>query len=324
LILTELPPEASDASGYGLRAWIAQGCKSTKRAGWQGHRTRMTDPARAARLWLAVAVATLWLPEWLRWALPLAIVIAVSLWDDRRGVGVPMRLAAQAAAAIAWIGWTGPLPGVVLVLLMALAIMWMANLYNFMDGSDGLAAAMTLIGYAAYALAGWRANAAETPLMVAVAAATVPFLVINWPPARAFLGDVGAVPLGFLAALLGIAGWRAQWWPAWFPVLVFLPFIGDATVTLLRRLLKGNRVWEPHRDHNYQRLVRMGWGHSGTLALYSTLMLGTAGSALAALTRAPGVGYALLALWSGALIVLFASVGRDWRALNWELDANKG
>jgi hypothetical protein len=60
LILTDLPPEASDAGWYGLRAWIEQGFKITKRAGWQWHRTRMTDPARAARLWLAVAVATLW------------------------------------------------------------------------------------------------------------------------------------------------------------------------------------------------------------------------------------------------------------------------
>ena len=61
LILTDLPPEASDAAWYGLRAWIEQGFKITKRAGWQWHRTRMTDPDRAARLWLAVAVATLWL-----------------------------------------------------------------------------------------------------------------------------------------------------------------------------------------------------------------------------------------------------------------------
>jgi hypothetical protein len=61
LVLTDLPPEARDAAWYGLRAWIEPGCKITKRAGWQWHRTRMTDPERAARLWLAVAVATLWL-----------------------------------------------------------------------------------------------------------------------------------------------------------------------------------------------------------------------------------------------------------------------
>ena len=275
-------------------------------------------------IWAGVAAGTFWLPGWWLWALPLAIVVAVSLWDDRRGASVTARLAAQAAGAVAWISWTGPFPGVIPALLMILAIMWMANLYNFMDGSDGLAAAMTLIGYTAYALAAWRASVPETPLMIAVAAATVPFLIVNWPPARAFLGDVGAVPLGFMAALLGIGGWQAQWWPAWFPMLVFLPFIGDATATLLRRLLRGNRVWEAHRDHYYQRLVRMGFGHTGALAVYSALMLGTAGTALAALTRAPEAGHALLALWAVALFLLFVSVERDWRLRNGEPDANKG
>ncbi|HXX86151.1 MAG TPA: hypothetical protein VEN29_19500 [Casimicrobiaceae bacterium] len=275
-------------------------------------------------IWAGVAAATFWLPRWLPWAIPLAIVIAVSLWDDRRGVSVPLRLATHAAAAIAWIGWSGGFAGPVPTLIMVLAIVWMTNLYNFMDGSDGLAASMSLIGYGAFALAGWRAGAAETPLMIAVAAATVPFLLVNLPPARAFLGDVGAVPLGFLAAILGIGGWEAQWWPAWFPVLVFLPFVGDATVTLLRRVFAGSRVWEAHRDHYYQRLVRMGLGHSGALALYAALMLGTAGSALAALTRAPEAGYALLALWTAALLLLFASIGYDWRFLDREPDATEG
>jgi len=274
-------------------------------------------------IWAGVAAATFWLPGWLIWTVPLAMVIVVSLWDDRRGLSVPLRLAAHAAAAVAWIGWSGSLAGPVLTLVMVVVIVWMTNLYNFMDGSDGLAGTMSLIGYAAYALAGLRAGAAETPLMAAVAAATIPFLVINLPPARAFLGDVGAVPLGFLAAVLGIGGWEALWWPAWFPVLVFLPFVGDATLTLLRRLFAGRRVWEAHRDHYYQRLVRMGLGHSGALALYTALMLGTAGSALAALTRAPEAGYPLLALWAVAVLVLFASVGHDWRVLDREVDATK-
>jgi len=286
------------------------------------HHARVPHGAGIA-IWAGVAAATFWLPGWLLWAIPLGIVCAVSFWDDRRGVSVAVRLAAQVAAAVAWIVSVGSFPGAVPALLAVLAIVWMANLYNFMDGSDGLAATMTLIGYTAYALAGWRAHAAEATLMIAVAAATIPFLAVNWPPARAFLGDVGAVPLGFLAALLGVGGWRAQWWPAWFPVLVFLPFIADATATLLSRLFAGRRVWEAHRDHYYQRLVRMGFGHSGTLVLYCALMLGTAGTALAALTRAPEVGEALLALWAVALLLLFVSVGHDWRVLNGQPDANK-
>ena len=135
-------------------------------------------------------------------------------------------------------------------------------------------------------------------------------------PARAFLGDVGAVPLGFLAAAVGIAGWKAQWWPAWFAPLVFLPFIADATATILRRFFSGERIWQAHREHYYQRLVRMGFGHAGTLALYAALMLGTAGSALAALVRAPHAGNVLLVLWLAVLLGLFVAIDHAWRLRN--------
>jgi UDP-N-acetylmuramyl pentapeptide phosphotransferase/UDP-N-acetylglucosamine-1-phosphate transferase len=272
-------------------------------------------------IWAGAIAGSAWLPQPQSWLAPLLLVIAVSLWDDRSGVPVAVRLAAQVAAALAWIGFSTPLPH---ALLAVATIVWMANLYNFMDGSDGLAAAMSVIGYGAYAAAAWRAEAAEAPVMLAVAAATVPFLVLNWPPARVFLGDVGAVPLGFLAAVLGIAGWQAQWWPAWFPLLVFLPFIADATVTLVGRFISGARVWEAHRDHHYQRLVRLGFGHAGTLALYTALMLGTAVSALAALIRAPDAGGVVLALWVTVLLLLFAGIGYHWSLQDKGFDESKG
>ena len=109
-----------------------------------------------------------------------------------------------------------------------------------MDGTDGLAASMGAIGFAAYGLATGDPAAdpsgfAAAPALFALAAAIVPFLVVNRPRASMFLGDVGAVPLGFLAAVFGIAGVAGRWWPAWFPLLVFLPFIADATLTLARR-----------------------------------------------------------------------------------------
>jgi UDP-GlcNAc:undecaprenyl-phosphate/decaprenyl-phosphate GlcNAc-1-phosphate transferase len=272
-------------------------------------------------IWTGAIAGTVWLPQPQTWLAPLLLLIAVSLWDDLKGVPVAVRLAAQIAAALAWIGFSTPLPH---TLLAIAAIVWMANLYNFMDGSDGLAAAMGIIGYGAYAAAAWHAGAAAAPAMLAIAAATVPFLVLNWPPARVFLGDVGAVPLGFLAAVLGIGGWQAQWWPAWFPPLVFLPFIADATSTLLRRLVSGARIWDPHRDHYYQRLVRLGFGHAGTLALYGALMLGTAVSALAALIRAPDAGAAVLGLWTAVLLLLYAGIGYHWTLQGQGLDESKG
>jgi UDP-GlcNAc:undecaprenyl-phosphate/decaprenyl-phosphate GlcNAc-1-phosphate transferase len=264
-------------------------------------------------IWIGWCIGILWLPDAKPWLLPLGAVVIVSFFDDRRGIPAPLRLFVQLAAAVAWLWLAAPTPDPIVAATMIFAIVWVANLYNFMDGSDGLAGTMTVVGFGAYALAAFRAGSDSASTLLALAAATIPFLLANWPPARVFLGDAGSVPLGFLAAVFGIEGWRQGWWPAWFPLLVFLPFIADASATLLRRLLGGEPVWQAHRDHSYQRLVQLGLGHAGTLALYAALMIGAAISALAALARAPQAGWYLLVVWGAALALLFATVAHQWR-----------
>jgi len=261
---------------------------------------------------IAGLATSAWLAAWLA-------VAAVSLADDWRGVGAPVRLAVHGAAA-AGIGAAllgapsaGTFPAwVAAVASLALLIAWSANLFNFMDGSDGLAALMAICGFAAYGVAAGLANE-PAALYAALAAAVVPFLAVNVPPARAFMGDVGAVPLGFLAATFGIAGCRNGTWPAWFPLLVFLPFVADATVTLLRRLIGGERVLEAHRMHYYQRLHQLGAGHRGTLAIYGSLVAGTSVTAIATLAAAPAAGEWALAGWSAALAAMFAAIDYHWR-----------
>jgi UDP-N-acetylmuramyl pentapeptide phosphotransferase/UDP-N-acetylglucosamine-1-phosphate transferase len=254
-----------------------------------------------------------WLTAWLA-------VAAVSLADDWRGVRPGIRLSVQAAAAAAVTAVVlGPdrvqdvRPVDVLAHAIAIvAIMWGANLYNFMDGSDGLAAVMTICGFGAYAVAATMTGSAPE-LFLALAAATLPFLVVNLPPARTFMGDVGSVPLGFLAAALGLAGIVGGAWPGWFPLLVFLPFIADATSTLVGRLARRERVFEAHRMHFYQRLHRMGAGHRGTLQFYAVLIVATAASAVFTLARAPAAGWAVLAGWSVAIGLVFAGIDYHWR-----------
>jgi UDP-GlcNAc:undecaprenyl-phosphate GlcNAc-1-phosphate transferase len=248
------------------------------------------------------------------------LTIMVSFWDDRYGVPAWTRLLVQTMAAWLWVRLSGmPLNAFAAVL----AIVWMANLFNFMDGSDGLAVAMALIGFGAYAVAGSMAGAGEAPILWALVAAIAPCLIMNFPPAKLFMGDVGAVPLGFMAATFGISGWYEGAWPGWFPLLVFLPFVADASVTLVLRLLRGAKIWEAHREHFYQKLVQLGFGHRGTLTLYGVLMLGIAASALLALARAPSSGPALLALWSAVMALLFAAVGHYWRIRDMGFDESK-
>lgn len=272
-------------------------------------------------IWAGWFAGTLWLPGAKPWLAPLLAVIAVSLLDDQRGVHPAIRLGVQGAAAAAWV-WLAdpPLDAAVAIL----SIVWMANLYNFMDGSDGLAATMAVIGFGAYGAAAGLSGAAAAAPLLALAAATLPFLASNLPPARVTLGDVGAVPLGFLAAIFGLAGWQAHWWPAWFPMLVFLPFIADASVTLCYRLLRGARIWEAHREHHYQRLVQIGCGHGRTLALYAALMVGGAGSGLAALAWGPEKGIALVMGWGAVLALVFAAIEYHWRRRGVRFEESKG
>jgi len=237
----------------------------------------------------------------------------VSFVDDVRGLPTGARLAAHLAAAALLVWYvTTPIDPLAAALLVV-ALGWITNLYNFMDGSDGLAGGMALIGFGAYAAA--AALAGDTPLLalsVALACAAAGFLCFNFPPARLFLGDVGSVPLGFFAGAAGIVGWRDDVWPLWFPLLVFAPFIGDATLTLLRRLVRGERVWQAHREHYYQRLVRLGAGHRGTALAAYALMLVCAAAALYARDQAPAVQALAFAAACGVLVIAGAWIDVRW------------
>jgi UDP-GlcNAc:undecaprenyl-phosphate GlcNAc-1-phosphate transferase len=250
------------------------------------------------------------------WLSAYMAVAAVSLADDWRGVAPAWRLAVQAGAAAAVAASVYGAPqgaaDAAWIAALALAIVWSANLFNFMDGSDGLAATTAVVGFAAYAAAAAQADVAWAAY-AALAAAATPVLAVNFPPARAFVGDVGAVPLGFLAATFGIGGIAAGAWPPWFPVLVFLPFVADASATLLRRLWRGERVWEAHRTHYYQRLHRLGAGHRGTLAVFGAATTGTAATAVAVLAIRPAAGGWALLAWTLAVAALFGGIDYHWK-----------
>jgi UDP-N-acetylmuramyl pentapeptide phosphotransferase/UDP-N-acetylglucosamine-1-phosphate transferase len=255
-----------------------------------------------------ITEAALWLPV----ALALALA-AVSLYDDVRGLRRRLRFVLHLAAAGALVWYLlSPMHPLEMVLL-ALAVVWITNLYNFMDGADGVAGGMALIGFSAYAAAAWLAGeAALATLCAALAAAALAFLIHNFHPARIFLGDVGSIPLGFLAAALGILGWRNDAWPLWFPLLVFGPFIADATVTLIRRLARREKVWEAHREHYYQRIVRMGMGHRGAALLGYAVMAGCAAFALAGRAQPPAMQAAAFAAGSALLGAMALWVDLRW------------
>jgi UDP-N-acetylmuramyl pentapeptide phosphotransferase/UDP-N-acetylglucosamine-1-phosphate transferase len=269
-------------------------------------------------LLLGVAAGWAWITPhlpWLFWT-ALILLIAVSLLDDVRGLSAALRLVIHLSAAMLMASALPVLQESLLFFAVAvIAIGWMCNLYNFMDGSDGLAGGMAVSGFLVYATAAWFSGSMQFALLnLAVAAAASGFLVHNFHPARIFLGDAGAVPLGFLAATFGIIGWLQHDWTWWFPLLVFSPFIVDASVTLARRLLSGARVWEAHRDHYYQRLVQLSLGHRGTALAEYALMAACGLAALGAMTLTTTLQYGVLAAAGALYAGLIIGIERAWRA----------
>ena len=221
---------------------------------------------------LAIAVVTLAVEAALVLAgelplLPGLIVMVVGAgfaalgWaDDRASRSVAARLAAQALLAALFVLGALPDASVTLRALCWLALLWQVNLFNFMDGADGLAGVQTLcagLGLAAL-LASLGADGAAW-VALALAGAALGFLRHNWHPARVFLGDAGSYFIGF--QLGALAAWSAP--AGGLPgraLLLFAPFIVDASLTLLTRAARGEAVWRAHRDHAYQRLVtQRGW-----------------------------------------------------------------
>ncbi|RMH41568.1 MAG: hypothetical protein D6694_08705 [Gammaproteobacteria bacterium] len=242
-------------------------------------------------------------------ALTTLIIAVVSLLDDLIGLSPVFRLPVHLFAAALVVLESSDI-SLWLSMMGILMLTWMVNLYNFMDGMDGFAGAMAVIGFAALAWAGWRAgDEAFASVALVVAAAAAGFLVFNLPPARIFMGDVGSATLGLLAGALSWQGWRLGLFPVAYPLLVFSPFIVDATVTLLRRIVRGEKFWQAHREHYYQRLVLAGWSHGRTLAAEVMLMLAAAGSAMGLLAH-PDWWPLATGVWIAVYIALGCLVDR--------------
>jgi UDP-N-acetylmuramyl pentapeptide phosphotransferase/UDP-N-acetylglucosamine-1-phosphate transferase len=277
----------------------------------------------AVALPLVAGVFWLHTPEATEFPVVIALTAALALvsWvDDLRGIRVALRLAAHVAAVAVALAlmpekllvFQGILPLALDRVAAALAWVWFINLYNFMDGIDGIAGVETLaIGFGLFALLATAGGDTGRPgIALALAAlvtasAAAGFLVLNWHPARVFMGDVGAIALGYLLGwfLLTLAAWG--YWTA----ALILPgyYLADATITIVRRALAGETVWQAHAKHFYQRATQRGLGHArvarfvaagnvflALIALLSAHVVGATGQVLCLAAAAVTVGWMLL------------------------------
>jgi len=205
------------------------------------------------------------------------IACAIGFVDDHRHVAARWRLLAHGTAA-AWALWAlGGAPdlslfgldlpsGPVATLLCVIGLTWLLNLYNFMDGIDALAGIEAVTVTLGGALLLWAAgHADQTVPALLLGAASLGFLAWNLPPARIFLGDSGSGLLGIALGVLALHAARLDAALLWGWLILLGVFVVDATLTLLRRALRGEAVWQAHRSHAYQRLARR-WRSHGKVA----------------------------------------------------------
>ncbi|MCP3713256.1 glycosyltransferase family 4 protein [Paraburkholderia sp. CNPSo 3274] len=261
---------------------------------------------------LLLHVSQMWLI-----AAAAAALALVSQIDDRRDLPARIRFAVHFAAVVALVVIRPADAPWWLLAGIGFLMLWMINLYNFMDGADGLAGGMALFGFGGYAVAA-LATGHPSPALAeagaALAGATLGFLFLNFHPAKLFLGDAGSITLGFLAGALGYWGWRGAVWPLWFPAFVFSPFIADASITLLMRLYRGEKFWQAHREHYYQRMVRSGMGHGRTAIYWYAVMFAGVIVALWALGRPTWQQWLMFAAWYGALGGCAVVIDMHWRS----------
>ncbi len=247
----------------------------------------------------------------------IAALMAVSWMDDRRGLGPAPRFLIQIAAVAGGLS-TLPADGLVFQgllpfwpdrLVAAVGWLWFVNLFNFMDGIDGLAGGEAATIGGGLALVGALAGLDPALGLYGLAAAggALGFLMWNWHPAKLFMGDVGSVPLGFVLGwlLLGVAS--AGFWPA--ALLIPAYFLTDATITLLRRLIEGKKVWQAHREHFYQKATQRGRSHAQVVRL----VLGLNAVLVALAASSPTLGWPVLLPGAAAVAVLLAVLARPAR-----------
>lgn len=210
----------------------------------------------------------------------LGLLFVVGLMEDFFGVSALFRLAYQAAAALgavvglgATILGTLPLPlAAALGAVLVLGFVWMVNLYNFMDGINGIAGLQAVVAASGLSvvllIAGLNAQAS---FALIIAAVSIGFLPSNFPAAKVFMGDSGSLVLGGAFAVLWL--WSGAQLPIFFLLvpLALGAFVFDATFTLLKRLIKGEKIWLPHRSHFYQQLAIKLGDHGPVAALYAGL-----------------------------------------------------
>lgn len=231
-------------------------------------------------IWMITAKLSHWIAPYVFWQVvpSVLLIAAVGLLDDRFSLPARWRFAIHSVAAALFLVQLGELSiwhfgmshwalgGLMSTVLAMFMMLWSINLFNFMDGTDGLAGCEALSVLGIGGLFAALSGAPQIAIMAwSLTIAVTGFLWWNWPPAKIFMGDVGSTSLGFLVVALALMGQKTHDLSLIPWVILYSAFLVDATSTLIRRMLRGENWTQAHRSHAYQRLTLLGWSHAQVL-----------------------------------------------------------
>jgi Fuc2NAc and GlcNAc transferase len=266
----------------GLAAWYARRSGLLDHPGERHSHFEATPRGGGAGLVASLLMSSIFLigPDnsgsWVNGMLPGMVIIAsVGAWDDHASLSVRFRFFIQLAVSVGLIWFAadaGWIRGWFPMVLSGLFVVWMTNLYNFMDGSNGMAALQGIFGGLVLAylfhLSGDRYFSGLSLLLAACCAGFLPW---NLGRAKVFMGDVGSLALGYVFAVLLLYGIGTGAFGIPVALMVMMLFLADSTLTLMTRVIKGERWYNPHRQHLYQRLIAHGWTHGRVALLYQAI-----------------------------------------------------
>ena len=233
-------------------------------------------------------------------------MFGLGFYDDLRNLSPLVRFLVQIASASLMLGFLTPhlpdvplakwvLPGWAWVVPGAFWAVWMLNLYNFMDGIDGLAGGEAAVASSFFFLVfAWYGQSGWAVANLVVAAASMGFLVYNWPPAKIFMGDGGSAFLGAFYGMQSVVAALSTSVPFLVLVLPFANFIVDTTFTLFRRLLRREKWYQAHRSHFYQRMTDLGMTHRKVTSIELLVVVASCVAAAACIPAGPAVRIALM------------------------------
>jgi len=308
----------------GLATWYALRRGIMDHPG-ERHSHRVATPrGGGAGLILALLLSSLWVFAgsggfWISCAMPGIVVMSLlGWWDDHVSLSARFRFLIQLAVSIylLWCIGLGNLSGngflmvSVMVAGSAVFLVWMTNLYNFMDGSNGMAGMQAVYAGVVLAFLFEQAAAHESAAAAALlAACSLGFLPWNLGRARVFMGDTGSLALGFAIGALLVYGVAMRAFELPVALMVMMVFLTDSTLTLLLRVLKGERWYNAHKQHLYQRLIAQGWSHNRVLLLYQAINLTLVVPGIAVAVNFPAFA------WTVAIAMILA-LGLGWYLVN--------